>query len=128
MNDDKIKDLFAAYNPQLPPDSYFMERLTHKMQAVELLKDKTAELRHRNRIAVRVAMLTGVAVGIVLTICFPYILGILENITKIAGTSIANFAADYIDIGAWIIIAVLTGTMSYTTYDLTRLATSRMSD
>lgn len=124
MDDDKIKQLFAAYEPELTSDNQFMERLQRKMQAVELIKEKTAEIRRKNRWAVKIAALTGFITGATFTLCFPYLSELLVNIAA-ASSVMASYAASYGDITIWIAIALATSTLSFTAYDLTLFATSK---
>ena len=121
MDDDKIKQLFAAYNPELPSDTQFMERLQRKLQAVEFLKKKTAERRRLNHLAVIIATFVGFISGVSFTLCYPYLKGI---ITDIAGmnTLLTAFAAGYSDTVIWALTAVVTATLSFTAYDVTLFA------
>lgn len=73
MEDDKLKDLFAAFDPELSSDSVFMSQLRHNMQAVELVKQHNRESKRRNRYAVIIASAAGLIMGIMLTLCFPIV-------------------------------------------------------
>lgn len=121
-DDKKIKELFTAYDPKLSSDADFMENLARRMKTVELLKEKTAEMRRQNHLAVTIATITGFMAGIVFTLCFPYLSGMVEALARLAGETGVNFAMQFGDLSAWVIIAMLTGTLSYTAYDITLLA------
>ena len=44
MEEDKLKDLFVNYNPELPSDFSFMTRLKHNLDQVELVKRHNSEI------------------------------------------------------------------------------------
>lgn len=73
MEEDKLKDIFEGFNPELTSDSLFMSRLRRGMEAVEIVSERQAELRRRGRRAVVVAAITGVAVGILLSLMLPWL-------------------------------------------------------
>ena len=66
MEEDKLKDVFEGFDPELTSDSLFMSRLRRSMEAVEIVRERQAELRRRGCRAVVVAAITGCAVGIFL--------------------------------------------------------------
>lgn len=122
MNDDnKLKNLFAAYEPELSSEAQFMERLQRKMQAVEILKAKTAKMRRRNRLAVIIAAITGFITGASFTLCYPYLLNFVNDIAS-ASAIMASMAASYGNIAIWTVIATITATLSFTAYDITLFA------
>lgn len=73
MEEDKLKDIFEGFNPELTSDSLFMSRLRRGMEAVEIVRERQAELRRRGRRAVVVAAITGFAVGILLSLMLPWL-------------------------------------------------------
>lgn len=73
MEDDKIRDLFLSFNPDISTDTLFLSKLKKNMEAVELVKQHTELMRRRSRIAVCVAALTGFVMGVILTLLFPLI-------------------------------------------------------
>lgn len=73
MEEDKLKDIFEGFNPELTSDSLFMSRLRRGMEAVEIVRERQAELRRRGSRAVVVAAITGVAVGILLSLMLPWL-------------------------------------------------------
>lgn len=73
MDDDKIKELFQSFNPEMSADSLFLSKLKKNMEAVELVKRHTEAMRRRNRVAVCVAALAGFVMGVILTLLFPII-------------------------------------------------------
>lgn len=78
MEDDKIKELLKAYNPDLGSDFKFMASLERKMEAVEHVKQEMRELRRRNRIAVAVAAAAGFGMGTLTTLLAPAITSLIS--------------------------------------------------
>ena len=65
MEDDKIKDLFAGFQPIEPDDSRFMDSLLRSIHAVEMVKADNRAMRRRNRLAVILAAVAGFITGAV---------------------------------------------------------------
>ena len=59
MEEDKLKSLFAEFQPELSSDSLFMNRLERNMESVEIVKRRVEEMRARNRRAIAVAAIVG---------------------------------------------------------------------
>ena len=75
MEDDKIKELFGEFQPDLSSTSRFMATLEKSMEAVEIVKQYNLTLKRRNKLAVAIAAASGFIVGVVLTLLFPLIYG-----------------------------------------------------
>ncbi len=71
MEDDKIKELFNDFEPELSSSFQFMTKLKRNMEAVEIVKQHNAALKKRNKLAVAIAGVCGFAVGVILTLLFP---------------------------------------------------------
>ncbi len=93
MEDNDIRDLFRDFSPATSSDADFMTRLRRNMEAVELVREHTMNIRRRSRRAVVAAALSGFVAGVVLTLAFPYI---LQMIRRIAG-SIPGIAGEIAD-------------------------------
>lgn len=65
MEDDKIKDLFAEFQPVEPDDGRFMESLLRSIDAVEMVKAEHRAVRKRNTLAVILAAADGFITGAV---------------------------------------------------------------
>ncbi|MDE6650539.1 MAG: odorant receptor [Muribaculaceae bacterium] len=116
MEDDKLKDIFDGYNPELSSSFQFMRKLERNMESVEIIKRHDAALKRRNKIAVAISGLCGFAMGVILTLILP----LIEN--RISSMSILlpfiNISRLTVDYGfvAWIVIAaasVLTAINAY---------------
>jgi len=102
--DNKLKDLFAAYDPELTDDFGFMARLKRNMEAVELVKQHNAAVQRRNKLAVVIAAAAGMVMGIMLAICFP----IMES-----RLSLPSFNVDFLLWGITAIVTTLTAINAY---------------
>lgn len=119
MEDDKIKELFSGFEPQLSSDSRFMRKLQQNMEAVELVKRRSESVRKRNRVAVVVAALSGFVAGVILSLLYPLI---SESLPVI------QFKMPYVNSAAisvspqvpiWICMAIASGIIAYNAYVIT---------
>jgi len=79
MEDDNIRNLFQSFEPALSSDSKFMERLQQSIDAVEIVKQHTAVVRKRHKLAVLIAAVSGFVMGVVMTLLYPIISGWMAN-------------------------------------------------
>ncbi|MDE5794208.1 MAG: hypothetical protein K2I08_05775 [Muribaculaceae bacterium] len=118
MEDDKIKDLFKEFEPELSSSFQFMAKLQKNMEAVEIIRRYNAAQKRRNKWAVAIAGACGFAMGVILTLLFPLILDWVSSI-KIslplisAGTMSIDFS--YI---AWFLVAAVSVLTSISVYEL----------
>lgn len=119
MEDDKIKDLFAGFNPELKDDFSFMTRLKQNMEAVEIVRRHNAELRKRGKKAVIFAAIAGFVTGLLFSFTLPFINEIIADIQMSArpesslGIICNNYKAIY-----FILIGTISVFISLNTYDL----------
>lgn len=74
MNEeDKLQALFDNFKPQMPSGEDFMERLQRQMDAVDMVKELTKADVRRSHIAMVIAFVCGIAVGIGSTIALTHI-------------------------------------------------------
>lgn len=105
MEDDKLKDLFNGFQPELSSSFQFMNRLQKNMETVELLKQHNATLRRRNKLAVAIAAFSGFVTGVIMTLLFPLISNWISTFNiSIPHLQISGFAINY-SILAWVIMA-----------------------
>lgn len=116
--DDKIKDFFGSFDPELSSDIRFMSKLQRNMEAVELVKQRSLATRKRNKVAVAVAALSGVVMGVLITLLFP----LVED-----WTSSINFTIPYLGMGpltvdlrliGWMLVSVVSGFTAYNSYEI----------
>lgn len=71
MEDDRIRELFKDFDPELSPDNRFIERVQRGLNTVEAVRRQNVIMRKHNRIAVTIAALVGFVTGVSLTLLFP---------------------------------------------------------
>ncbi len=118
MDDDKLKELFQNFNPELPSDSLFIARLRRSMNAVELVKERQAALRRKSRRAVAVAAVVGCLVGCMLTLICLWV-GDCDFIVRlrIAGLTSEAIVVNYKAIG-WGVIGIASVLTAMNAYEV----------
>ncbi len=116
MKDDKIKELFSDFKPELSSSFEFMTKLQRNMEAVEIVKQHQAALKKRNRMAVAIAAVCGFAMGVILTLLFPLISDWVSTLSiSLPYLHTGNLKFDFSYV-AWLIVAgasVLTSVNAY---------------
>jgi len=111
MEEDKIKDLFGSFEPELSPSVQFMNKLQRTMEAVEIVKQHNLALKKRNRLAVIIAAACGVAAGVMSTLLFPLVGDWISTF------SLCSMAIDYKFL-AWILLAAVSGVTTLNAYEI----------
>ena len=118
MEEDKLKDLFKSYDPELSSSRDFIERLERNLNAVELIHRDNAAVLKRNRIAVAIASVAGFITGVVFTLSLPYIevfvntlLSSLLSAFRLPDVLYSNQVVSWLLVGA---ISVFVGLNTYT--------------
>lgn len=115
MEEDKLKDIFEGFNPELTSDSLFMSRLRRGMEAVEIVRERQAELRRRGSRAVVVAAITGFAVGILLSLMLPWLGDFVSRLSfNVPGGEAVSLNWTVIGWGIIGLASVLTSLNAYT--------------
>lgn len=118
MEDDKIKDLFSNFNPEISSSFQFMSELKKNMERVEILKQHNRVLRKRNRWAVIIAAASGFVMGIILSLLMPIVVDWLPTLNiSIPHSLITNLAIDY-NYPAWIITAAVSVITAVNAYEI----------
>lgn len=118
MDDNKLYDLFADYDPDLSSDSLFMSRLEQNLEAVELVKEQLKKSRSKNRFAIIVAAITGFVAGILSVLYYPALRDALFTIAP-SGDKAASVLSAYGDMLPWGIVTLIVFAMTYGAYDIT---------
>ena len=124
MEEDKLSELFAGFEPDLSSDDLFMSRLEVQLDAVELVKERIANVHRKSRLAIIVASVTGFVFGITVAVLYPLIADYLSSVTFTSATQ-----ADIFD--SYSIYILLTAicacgiTVTYAAYDITLAATNK---
>lgn len=123
MEDDKLKALFADFQPELSSDSLFMNRLERNMESVEIVKRRMEEMRTRNRRAVAVAAIVGFVVGFLFSLTLPYLSGLVAGWqVTLPQESVMSVVADWFAVIAW---GVIGGTAVIAAINIYDMMTSR---
>lgn len=127
MEDNQLKDLFAGFNPPMGDDNQFMSKLERNLQAVEFAKTHCAEARRKNRVAVIVASIVGFVCGVVCTLCYPYLLGLIDGFKDVS-SDVAWAVDKYGDVMVWAVCSIATCVLTYASYDISQIALTLRSE
>jgi hypothetical protein len=106
MEDDKLKDLFTNFQPEMSSSLQFMAKLQKDMKRVEFLKQHNLAIKRRNKLAVCIAAAVGFLMGVVLTLLFQLIGSWVSTFSiSLPHLQINSITIDYSFVG-WIIMAV----------------------
>ena len=105
MEDDKLKSLFANFEPELSSDFRFMNKLQRNLNSVEMIKQHNAEVRARSKKAVAIAAVVGFIVGFMFSLSLPYLSHAVSNwqLTLPSESMLNTFANNFTTI-AWLVI------------------------
>ena len=65
MEEERLKDIFNDYDPELSSSRNFIERLERNLNAVELIQKENAKATRRNKAAVLIASIAGFITGFI---------------------------------------------------------------
>lgn len=125
MEDDKLKDLFVNFKPELSSDFSFLTKLKNNLEQVELIKQHNEEIAARRKKAVAIAACAGFVVGFLFSLALPYLGNAMENIQP-TGTFLKMIMDNYL-IAAWLIIGAATVLISLNVYDISMSLMQRQS-
>lgn len=128
MEDDKLKDLFVNFKPELSSDFSFLTKLKNNLEQVELIKQHNEEIAARRKKAVAIAAYAGFVVGFLFSLALPYLGNAMENIqvSLSTGTFLKMIMDNYL-IAAWLIIGAATVLISLNVYDISMSLMQRQS-
>ncbi len=127
MEDDKLKDIFREFEPELSSSFQFMTRLQKNMEAVEIVRQYHAAQKRRNRWAVAIAGVAGFAVGVIMTLLFPFITEWIASFNftiPLPHSSTLNFDFRYL---GWLLVAMVSVLTSVGVYGLASVKSSGRS-
>lgn len=119
MEDEKIRNIFSGFEPELSSDSQFLDRLQRNLHSVEVVRQHTARQRAKNKRAVALAAAVGFVVGYLCSLLVPILSGMIESWKlSLPAQSIYYGFADNFSIVAWLIVATTSVIFALNTYDL----------
>lgn len=126
MEDDKLKDIFSSFNPEVDSDTKFMSSLNRTLDAIDDVRAQSASLRSSRRVAIFIAGFVGFVFGVLATVFVPLIsaLSIDVNLLVINGVPIALPEVDAEVVG-WVLAAVVITLLVINTYKITFYLLSR---
>lgn len=120
MEEEKLKDLFKRYDPDISSSMAFMERLERNLNAVELIHQENNAVLKRNRMAVAIASAAGFITGVIFTLLFPYINTLVQTLMSAILTAFRLPDAIYgIHVISWLLIGGVSVFVALNTYTLT---------
>lgn len=122
MEEERLKDLFQAYNPRLSSSMDFMERLDRNLNAIEFIHKEKAAVRKRNRVAVVAAAAAGFMTGVIFTLLFPYINALIQSMMVALTTECRlpeNLYGEYAMTISWLLIGGISVFVAINTYNIT---------
>lgn len=118
MDDDKIKNLFDNFEPELSSSFQFMNQLKKNMEAVEIVRQHNLALKRRNKLAVAIAAVSGFAMGVILTLLFPLVGDWVSTFNiSLPDLQISAITIDYSFV-AWIIMAGVSAITALNAYEI----------
>ncbi|MDE5806626.1 MAG: hypothetical protein K2H76_00800 [Muribaculaceae bacterium] len=128
MDDDKLKNMFREFNPDLSSDFRFISQLKRSMDSVEIVREHTMEIKRRSRIAVIIAAAVGFICGILFSLFLPAIGEAMKGLelSSTPGSLLNSVAQNYFPIA----LTVIAGAMvfiSMNAYELSLFILKRRS-
>ena len=121
MEDDKLRQLFENFKPELTSNVQFINRLERKLNSVEIIVKHNEEVKTRNKKAVAIAACVGFIVGFLFSLALPYLSNVVSQWRlTLPSDSIMHTVSDHFAIIAWCIIALTSVISALNAYDLSR--------
>jgi hypothetical protein len=118
MDDDKLKELFTNFQPEMSSSLQFMAKLQKNMEQVEILRQHHLAIKERNKFAVCIAAAIGFLVGVILTLLFPLIGSWVSTFSiSLPHLQISSITIDYSFVG-WMIVAVTCVIIALNAYEI----------
>lgn len=119
MEEDKLKRIFAEFEPELSSDSRFIDNIERNISAVETARQQIAMVKSRCRIAVVIASLAGFIVGFLFSLAMPYLGCFVESWSlSLHDSTLACQLADNFMIIAWMATAIVSIFTALNAYDI----------
>lgn len=119
MEDEKIKEIFENFTPDLSSDLLFIEKLQRNLEAVELIKQHSECLRRRNKIAVWVSAFCGFVAGLLFMSLIPVMDDWMATICFRLPYFSGDFGAEVLHFITWAVAAIVCSITAYNAYIIT---------
>lgn len=128
MEDDKLKDFFAGFEPELSSDHDFMADLERRLDTIEAVRMQMERTKTVNRRALYISSAVAFVAGFLFSTALPAIGRLLLNFVHALPSSEAvGLLADNVMPAALLLAALATAITAITAYDLTLSLTDRTS-
>lgn len=107
-DDDKIRDLFGDFQPNLSNSQDFISTTIHRLEGYDLVK---SQLVRRNRIFTLKCILSaviGFISGMIMTFFFTYINDFIRNVLIMISTSVSMPEIEIAETITWCFISIFT--------------------
>lgn len=119
MEDDKIKSLFAGFEPELTSDDQFMSSLERSLRSVDDVKRYARQARSMCRRAVAIAAVAGFGVGFVFSKALPYLSHYMSAwLLTLPDSAVAGAIAENSAIVMWAITATASVFAALSSFEL----------
>lgn len=113
MEDDRIRELFNSYAPEISSDREFLNKLGKNMDSLEFIRCESIRNERLRRKALFAACIAGFAAGVLFTLVFPYISRAVASLI-----SAISVGPEVITTLSWIIVGSLILIATFITYDI----------
>lgn len=119
MEDDKLESLFANFEPDLPSDVGFMNKLQQNITTVDTIIQEVADIRSRNKKALIIGLFIGFLVGFLFSLLLPYLNTTVSNWQlTLPNESLLKIFTNNFTVIAWIVIGTTSVLASINSYEV----------
>ncbi len=122
--EERIKGLLSDFEPDMKSDRLFMSRLESRLFDVDVVKSRIEKTQRLNRFAMYVAGLAGFLFGVVVALCYPYIVNFIASVAA-AMSELRPGLNDYAAALTWGVVGAVGMILIFSAYDITLLALRR---
>lgn len=114
-----MKTFFSNFEPGLPSDIQFMNKLQGNLNSIETIRRHTADIHSLNKKAAAIAAVAGFIVGFLFSMSLPYLSGAVSNWQlTLPDDSVLNAFANNFSIIAWFLIGTMAVLISLNSYEI----------
>lgn len=114
--DDKIRELFGDFNPELSSSVNFIAAVSKELDNYALIKDRIEQKSRFNSMRCIWSAAIGFMCGMIMTFLFPYIKGVTESILSFNIWSINLDGFEIVNTVTWSVISVVTLITTFMSY------------
>lgn len=121
MEDDKLKELFSNFQPEMQSDFDFINRLERNLNAVEAVKRHSVMQKRRQRVSFIAGCAAGFIAGMLVSLTVPHIINFISALKlSLSGNGIVAALAEYPSIAAWSVVGTTSVIIALNVYDMVR--------